>query len=122
MGKQLLFSTSVELVKVPADAVVYITAQGNYSLVKTAGGDEYLLTKKLGDVESRLSSMTDNNRCSFVRIGKSLIINCNFISYIHTAQKKLVMSDSRTFRHELSASREALRLLKEVLEEEGTII
>lgn len=41
MSKELLFSTSTELVRVPSEAVVFITADGNYSAITMADGSVY---------------------------------------------------------------------------------
>lgn len=116
MSKSLLFHTSTELVRVPADAVVLITADGNYSTITMADGSNYVLTYQLGQIEKRISEMVDGNDNRFVRIGKSLIINCQYITYINPSRQKLTLSDGRTFRREASASREALKALKEFVE------
>ena len=58
----------------------------------------------------------DDNR--FIRIGKSLIVNREFIAFINPVRQRMVLSDCRTFRHEVSASKEALKALKELLETE----
>ena len=54
----------------------------------------------------------------FIRIGKSLIINRSYIYYINVPKQKLILSDAQTFSHTVSASKEALRQLKELLEKE----
>lgn len=53
MEQRLIFSTSAELVRVAASAVVYITANGNYSTMRMADGSEYVLTLQLGRIERR---------------------------------------------------------------------
>lgn len=119
MRKDLLFFTSTELLRVPADAVVYITADGNYSAIKMADGSDYVLTLQLGQIEKRIAEMVDNGDNRFIRIGKSLIVNREFITFINPARQKLTLSDGRTFRHDVSASREALKALKELIEKGG---
>lgn len=116
MGKSLLFSTSSELICVSCDAVVFITADRNYSTITVADGGEYVLTMQLGQIEQRISEMVDISDKRFIRIGKSLIINSDYIAYINPARQKLTLSDSRTFRYEVSASREALKTLKDLTE------
>ena len=53
----------------------------------------------------------------FIRVGKSLIINYNYIHLINIGKQQLILSD-RQFQHsfELTASREALKQLKTVIE------
>lgn len=118
MEQMLVFSTSAELVRIPAPAVVYVIADGNYSDIRTVDGSSHLLTMQLGHIERRMADLLTLGSCRFVRIGKSLIVNLDFVSFIHVARQKIQLSDCRTFCHELSASKEALRLLKELIEKE----
>lgn len=119
MRKDLLFFTSTELLRVPSDAVVFITADGNYSAINMADGSDYVLTLQLGQIEKRIAEMVDNGDNRFIRIGKSLIVNREFITFINPSRQKLTLSDGCTFRHEVSASREALKALKELIEKGG---
>ena len=116
MGKELIFYTSAELIRVPTEAVVYITADGNYSSITTADGSKYVLTLQLGQIERRIAEMVKSGDNRFIRIGKSLIVNRDFITSINPGRQKLTLSDCHTFRHEVSASREALKALKELIE------
>lgn len=116
MSKKLLFSTSTELIRVPADSVVYISADGNYSSIIMADGGEYVLTLQLGHMEKRISEMVENNDTRFIRIGKSLIVNQEYITFINPARQKMVLSDCINFRYELAASKEALKALKDFIE------
>lgn len=120
MDKRLIFTTSTEIVRVPSDMVVYITADGNYSVITMADGENFVLTLQLGQIERRIAEMlrADDNR--FIRIGKSLIVNRDFIAFINPIRQKMILSDCRSFRHEVSASKEALKALKELLEREAT--
>lgn len=119
MNDCLIFSTSVELVKVPAPAVVCIVADGNYSSLLLADGCSNMLTMQLGQVERYIAQVVGESDYRFIRIGKSLIINRDYIMLINVGRQRLVLSDCRTFRHEVSASREALRALKELIETEA---
>lgn len=121
MSKDLLFSTTTELIRVPAEAIVFISADGNYSSIEMTDGEEYVLTLQLGQMERKISEMVDEDDNRFVRIGKSLIINTDFITLINPSRQKLILSDSRSFRRELTASKEALKALKDVIERGSTI-
>lgn len=116
MNKNLLFSTSVELIRIPADAVVYIKADGNYSSVATADGSKFVLTMQLGQIERHIAAIVDDGDNLFIRIGKSLIVNREMISVINPVRQKLTLSDCRTFHYDLTASREALKVLKDYIE------
>lgn len=121
MSRNLLFSTSTEMIRVPSESIVFLAADGNYSTIKMADGGEYVLTQQLGQMERRIAEMVGTADSRFIRIGKSLIVNSEFVSYIHLSRQKIVLSDGRTFRHELSASREALKKLKDFIEKETMI-
>lgn len=120
MGKRLVFTTSTDILRVPSDTVVYISADGNYSVITLADGGNFVLTLQLGQVERRIAEVLDSSDSRFIRIGRSLIVNREFIAFVNLPQQKMVLSDCRTFRHEVSASKEALKALKELLEKETT--
>lgn len=121
MNKRLIFTTTTEIVRMPADSVVFITADGNYSTITLADGENFVLTLQLGQIERRIAEMLDKDDHRFIRIGKSLIVNRDFIAFIHPVRQKMILSDCRNFRHEVSASKDALKALKELLEKEETI-
>lgn len=113
-----MFATSAEMVRVAPESVVYITADGNYSAITMADGERFVLTLQLGHVERRIAEMLDADDGRFIRIGKSLIVNRDYIAFIHPVRQKMILSDCRSFKHEVSASKEALKALKELLEKE----
>ena len=118
INNNLTFCTSGELIRVPSEAVVLFSAEGNYSVLSLADGSEYVLTLQLGQIERKLMDFVTSSDNRFIRIGKSLIINREYISYINPARQKLILSDCRTFKRETTASREALKALKEFIEKE----
>ena len=99
MNKRLIFTTSTEIVRVPPETVVYIAADGNYSALTMADGENFVLTLQLGQIERRLAEMLDKDDHRFIRIGKSLIVNRDFIAFIHPVRQKMSLSDCRSFRH-----------------------
>lgn len=119
MGTKLIFSTSTELFRLPAAALVFVTANGNYSVFTMADKSEFMLTLQLGQIERQIHDSIDETESdSFIRIGKSLIINRNYITHINVPRQKLILSDCRSFRHEVTASKEALKALRTLIEEE----
>ena len=53
----------------------------------------------------------------FVRIGRGIIINLDYLHFIDVSRQKLVMSDCKALRKEFSASRDALIKLKDYVEQ-----
>ena len=119
MRKYLIISTANDLVRIVPEKIVYISSDGNYSTIVQANGDMRMLSFQLGQLEKMLASQLGNDGNIFIRIGKSLIINRNFIYYINVPKQKLVLSDVATVNHTVTASREALKQLKELIEKEG---
>ncbi len=118
MGNFLMISTSVDLVRIAYNRIVYISADGNYSNIVQANGETVLVTFQLGQIEKMIANQIGRESNVFIRIGKSLIVNRDFINYIHVTKQQLVLSDSLMVKHSVSASRDALKQLKEVIENE----
>ena len=53
---------------------------------------------------------------NFVRVGRSLIVNLNYVRSIDLSKDKFVLSDNLGFREELEASHQALLTLKSIVE------
>jgi DNA-binding LytR/AlgR family response regulator len=119
MKKQLTISTSIDLVRIAPDRIVYISADGNYSRLVQADNEERVLSYQLGQIEKMISSQLGSEGNVFIRIGKSLIINRSYINYINIPKQKLVLSDVTSFSHSVTASKEALKELKELIEKEA---
>jgi DNA-binding LytR/AlgR family response regulator len=115
--RHLIISNSTELVRVAPERIVYLEADGNYTTLILTDGEKRVLTLNLGTLQSLIEAQLRDEACWFVRIGKSLIINRNYIYVINVANQQLTMSDTG-FRekYKLRASQEALRELKKMLE------
>lgn len=118
MGKYIVISTTVDLVRIAPESVVYICSDGNYSTLIQADGLNRILTVQLGQLEALIAKQLGTDGNVFIRIGKSLIINRNYIYYINIPRQQLVLSDARTVSHRVTASKDALRQLKELVEKE----
>ena len=77
-----------------------------------------ILTHQLGQWEKMRSTQLGKESCLFVRIGNSLIINSSFIYYTMIEKQKLTLSDVERFDYSVTASKEALKQLKELIEKE----
>ena len=100
MGRHIVISTSVDLVRVATEGVVYISSDGNYSTLIQADGGSRILTVQLGQLETLIARQLETEH------------------YINIPKQQLVLSDARTFSHTVSASKDALRQLKELIEKE----
>lgn len=114
MGKHIVISRGTELLRVPAERLVYVQAEGNYAYVVTQDGQRAMVSYQLGQIEDLIADQLEEGGEHFVRLGRSLIINTDFVYSIDISPKKqtVILSDCFKFRHELSASREVLVKLK----------
>lgn len=118
MSRYLIISTSNDLVRIAPDCIVYVASDGNYSTLVQADGEMRMLSYQLGQIERIIANQLGAEGSQFIRIGKGLIINRSYIYYINAARQKLTLSDTRTFNYTVSASKEALKQLKDLLEKE----
>ncbi len=118
MSDHLTLTNANELIRIPAESLVYVASEGNYSDIYTRNHEKRTVTLQLGTIEELIHKQFHTDGKLFVRIGKSLIVNMDFVHYINPAKKQIVLSDSHTFNFSLEASKEALRELKKYFEKE----
>lgn len=119
MGKCLIITTTNDLLRLQYDNIVYITSDGNYSQFLLSGGDMRMVTVQLGQIERLIERQLGAFGRLFIRIGKSLIINRDYIYYININQQRLELNDKVNQKYTVQASREALKQLKLVIEKEN---
>ena len=116
MGSHIVISKGTELVRVPVDRLIFIESDGNYSYLVTYDGRKALIPLQLGQIEDILNEQLGDNVNNIVRIGRGLIINCDFVHQIDLTKQKLILSDCAGMWYELKASRVALAQLKTLIE------
>lgn len=116
MDKVVVISKGTELLRVPSAKLVFISADGNYSNVVTQDNRSRMVSFQLGQLEDLIGDQLGDAGNSFIRLGRGLIINSNFVYSIDITKQKLILSDCSGCYHELSASREVLIKLKAYLD------
>ena len=116
MPTHLIVSKGTELMRFPLDKIVYVSSDGNYSNLTTVDNRTSLLSMQLGQVEALIATQLGSSGAIFIRVGRGLIINKDYIHSIDISKQRLVLSDCDRCRHELSASREVLVKLKEYVD------
>ena len=114
----LVISTATDLLRVSTRQILYFQSDGNYCTLFQPGGEMRMISYQLGQVEKMIAAQLPDVTNTFVRIGRSLIINLNYVFYINLAKQQLILSDNQQGRYTLNASREALVALKELIESE----
>ncbi len=121
MKRHLVISTSTDLVRIAPEKIVYISSDGNYSTLVQSDGEMRMLSYQLGQIEEIIDVQLGSADNTFIRIGRSLIINTSYIYFINVPKQKLILSDVATFSHQVAASKDALKQLKDLLEKEADL-
>lgn len=121
MSRFIVISTSTELVRIATERIVCISSDGNYSTLLQTDGMSRTLTYQLGQLEDMIGDQLSKRDNTFIRVGKSVIINRSYIHYINIPKQRLVLSDLANFNHTVSASKDALKNLKDYIEKESNI-
>ena len=87
----LKISTSTELVRVQTPDIVFVAADGNYSDMYLFDGKPYKMTFQLHYFDEVFRQLQDN---PFIRVGKSLIVNRNYICIINLTAQELRLNGS----------------------------
>lgn len=112
----LRISTSTELVRVQTDDIVFVHADGNYSEVLLYNGKKHTMTFQLHFFDETFQRLKNN---FFVRVGRSLIVNKNYIYLINLTEQRMILTGGKLDgEYEVKASKEALKVLKVQLEAE----
>jgi len=112
----LVISSQNDLLRILPMHILYLKADGNYCYLQTKG-EMRMLTQQLGQVEDLIGKQLPPDIAGlFVRIGRSLIVNSYYIYSINIPKQQLIMVDIDLNPYVLSASKEALKELKEFIE------
>ena len=116
MRRYIIISRGTELLRIPADRLMFVSSDGNYSNITTEDGRTKLVTIQLGQIEDILQEQLSDAESNFLRLGRSLIINTSYIYFIDISKQELILSNCKGSYHVLSASREVLIKLKAYME------
>ena len=116
MNKHIIISKGTELLRIPAESLVFVSSDGNYSNITTEDGRTRLVTLQLGQIEDILQDQLADAESKFLRLGRSLIINTDYIHFIDISKQELILSNCKGSYHITTASREVLIKLKAYIE------
>lgn len=116
-NKTVIISNVNELVRVKPERIVYIFSEGNYSTMVLHDKSEHVFTMNLAHCQQLIEDQLGKEAVTFIRLGKQLIINREYIFKINVNKQMLIMADM-ALNHvfTLTASKEALRQLKTYME------
>lgn len=115
MAEFIYFNSRDEFLRIDFSKIVYFAADGNYTDIILSNKVKDTIGLSMANLQTYLTdNLKEKARC-FVRIGKSYIINVNYIHRINVLRQQLVLTDYRQALYQLDISKEALKKLKDVL-------
>lgn len=115
MTNYLYFNSRDEFDRIDIARIICFQSDGNYTNVVLTNKVKVVLGISLSKMEKYLSdSLKEKARC-FVRVGKSCIINVNFILRINVLKQYIVLTDYDTSNYQVSISKDALKKLKDIM-------
>lgn len=101
-----------ELIILDLSKVACFIADTDYTIIHYISGMTTTISMGLCKVEEIIGTVPQTNKCDFVRIGRSHIINQAFLYQIQSLQQKLILSDGDK-KIVLSVAKETLKRYKQ---------
>ena len=92
--KKLFINNRDELVIIDLEQIAYVKADGNYINIAYMGGAKATLSVGLTNFETLIRN-TYRERCPFVRLGRSIIINQLFLYDVNVSKQQLSLTNYR---------------------------
>jgi len=112
--EKLIINSRDELLRIDTSKIVYFEADANYTTIVMTNNQRFSLCTNLSNMEKLLAEKLSDQH-SFVRIGKSYIINLSYVTQVNALRKRLTLSDFTTCSYTLEISKEALKKLKDII-------
>lgn len=116
MKEKLFFRNHNKARLIDPNSILYVSADGNYSVFHLSTGISFSLSARLCDVLQMMQIQLPLTCDDFVRVGRSLIINLTYLHYIWPAQGKLELLNRNQDKVFLRASEESLKRLMDFLD------
>ena len=116
MAKEwLYFNSRDELLRVDVSKIMCFEADGNYTNILMTNNMRASVCMNLAAMEKMLADNLKEKATRYVRIGKRYIINLNYVYQLSVLRKKLVLSDMDRCTYSIEVSKEALKMLKDIM-------
>jgi DNA-binding LytR/AlgR family response regulator len=96
-----------------------LEADRNYTKLLLSEGIQFTFAINIGRIEEMLGNQVLDYKSMLLRVGKSFIINKSYILQINLPKQKLLLLTPGGKPRELQVSKEPLKALKDMLEQEG---
>ena len=121
MDRYLIIKTRDELLRMRISNILYLEADRNYTKLLLTEGIQFTFAINIGKIERMLDTQASDSGSQLVRVGKSYIINKNYILQMNLPKQKLLLLVPGSKPRELIVPREPLKALKESLEQDALI-
>lgn len=113
----ICINTRDELNLIDLDLVACIHANGNYSNVMYIDGNKIMVSIGLSQFELIIKDAVTKQHLAntFVRLGRSVIVNNRYLSQINILKQKLTLSDRGTHAYQLTVPKNLLKSYKELI-------
>ncbi len=114
---KICINTRDELNLIDLDFVACINANGNYSNVMYMDGNKIMVSVGLSQFEAIIKDAASKSQSAntFVRLGRSVIINNRYLSQINILKQKLILSDRGKHVYQLTVPKNLLKSYKELI-------
>lgn len=106
-----------ELNLIDLDLVACVKANGNYCDVLYIDGNKLMVSLGLSQFELLIknSNKKNNHINTFVRLGRSIIVNNKYLSQINIPKQKLILSNRGNHGYQLTVPKNLLKNYKELI-------
>lgn len=113
----ICINTRDELNLIDLDLVACINASGNYSNVMYIDGNKIMVSVGLSLFETIIKDTVAKQQSAntFVRLGRSVIVNNRYLSHINILKQRLTLSDRGTRVYQLTVPKNLLKSYKELI-------
>jgi DNA-binding LytR/AlgR family response regulator len=119
MDKYLIIKTRDEFLRIRLHDILYFEADRNYTKLLLSEGLQFTFAINIGKIEEMFQTQYLDSQSILIRVGKSFIVNKNYILQINLPKQKLLLLTPGGKPRELIVSKEPLKALKDMLEQEG---
>ena len=122
MAKPIIIYTANELIRIQPEVIVYAISEGNYTTLVLIDLTKHVFAFNLSHLEKLLHNQLGEEESMFIRTGKRLIINREYVYKVNIGKQQLILADIRNnISIPLTASKVSLRQLKSYLESQLTL-
>lgn len=113
----ICINTRDELNLIDLDLVACVNASGNYSNIMYIDGNKIMVSVGLSQFETIIKDAIakQHSTNTFIRLGRSVIVNNRYLSQINILKQKLTLSDRGTHAYQLTVPKNLLKIYKELI-------